>query len=406
MTKIRLGLTVETAAGVRVPAPQSRMEWKPSVRRVVDQDVVIPAGFSVNIPASGAAVLEVAPTGPGWAWVVTEYATPSRVRYVLVPDTAETLDYATLTDVDPATLEPVGPPPVDAWSAELAALVGEIPVADDPTVAGLIGNPESASGSAVDAVVGSRLAGLSLDELPRRVVIGDDLTVPRPIWGGPVDWWTSLPGGTPMHAVDGDTVTEYTAVAPPAPPVFTDSFARADGPLGVTDTGGLAWATSGAAVWGVRSGRAQIVTAGANPAYAVVRTGSPRGVYQGTVAAQTSTFHAALCFRYVDDANCYVLARTSGSDFTTRLVKRVAGTAAGALVLTGHRIDAGTTIRIDDTTLGQLRIYFDDVLVYDEATATMKATEHATADGVGMYLGAGDAPLGAAAWDDLSYREA
>lgn len=231
-------------------------------------------------------------------------------------------------------------------------------------------------------------------------VVGNDLSALRPEWPGRVEWLVSVPGGEPVNAIEGDLIGEYPAENPP---VFTDNFERANGPLGVTDTGDLTWATQGAASWGVRANRAQIVTSGAGATYAFVRPGVSRGVFQATVTSQTTSFHAAVCFRYQDDANCYILARTSGTDFTTRLVKRISGTQAGSLTLTGHQINAGTVIRIDDSTVGALKVYFNDVLAYDEATATMKATELTSADGVGLYLGAGDAPLGAATWDDLTF---
>lgn len=121
MTKVRIGIRVPTAEGELV-RPSGRLEWSPSVRREVDGDAVLPAAFTVSLTAaSDDPVIEVAATGPGWAWRVREYLSRGRSGdvFVLIPDTADTLDYETLQQVDPATLEPIGPAPIDVWSAAL-----------------------------------------------------------------------------------------------------------------------------------------------------------------------------------------------------------------------------------------------------------------------------------------------
>lgn len=121
MTKVRIGIRVPTAEGELV-RPSGRLEWSPSVRREVDGDAVLPAAFTVSLTAaSDDPEIEVAATGPGWAWRVREYLSRGRSGdvFVLIPNTAETLDYETLQQVDPATLDPIGPAPIDVWSAAL-----------------------------------------------------------------------------------------------------------------------------------------------------------------------------------------------------------------------------------------------------------------------------------------------
>ena len=44
----------------------------------------------------GEALLHLAPTGAGWCWQIIERTPRGKTRYVLVPDSAATLDYADL----------------------------------------------------------------------------------------------------------------------------------------------------------------------------------------------------------------------------------------------------------------------------------------------------------------------
>jgi endoglucanase len=115
MTTIRLGVKVPTAAGVDVLAAGS-LEWVPTARRVVGDDLVLPGKFTV---ANSVPTVSVAPTGPTWAWKVTERLSggSGAPRYLVVPDTTETVDYADLVEVDPKTLEPTATPEAAWWAA-------------------------------------------------------------------------------------------------------------------------------------------------------------------------------------------------------------------------------------------------------------------------------------------------
>lgn len=118
MTRIRIGLRVDQADGSRIPAA-GRVEWSRTQRRTVDGDAVLPTAFVVPLTADDPEpVVDVAPTGDGWAWRVAEYALGGITRHVLVPESDDVLDYATLVDVDPATLSPTVAP-VGAWWAAL-----------------------------------------------------------------------------------------------------------------------------------------------------------------------------------------------------------------------------------------------------------------------------------------------
>jgi hypothetical protein len=82
------------------------VEWRPTKRRNVAGDVVLPAPFTVGL-ADTPPVIDVAPTEPGWAWQVVERVQGGspKARYLTVPDSATVVDYADLIAVDPATLD-------------------------------------------------------------------------------------------------------------------------------------------------------------------------------------------------------------------------------------------------------------------------------------------------------------
>jgi hypothetical protein len=125
MTVVRVLIQVPTE-GERLPAV-GELRWQPTARRVVPADgllpaaVVLPAQFAVPLVA-GAADVEVEPSTGAWVWSVVESFSgfPSRRRHFAVPDQAS-IDYADLTEIDPATLDPA-PSPDPAWLGPLNEL--------------------------------------------------------------------------------------------------------------------------------------------------------------------------------------------------------------------------------------------------------------------------------------------
>ena len=115
MTAVRMMLSRPRPDGTTAPV-DGWVEWTPTRRRTVGDEIVLPIGFSVA--AAEVVMVVVAPTGPGWCWRVAERVSQGITRHVEVPDVAE-VGYEDLVDVDPSTLEPVGPPPVDVWAAAL-----------------------------------------------------------------------------------------------------------------------------------------------------------------------------------------------------------------------------------------------------------------------------------------------
>ena len=84
----------------------------------------------------GEATLHLAPTGAGWCWQIIERTPHGKTRYVLVPDSVATLDYADLVDVDPTTLAATAEPEAAWWAALEAGAYGvaATPDPDDPHV--------------------------------------------------------------------------------------------------------------------------------------------------------------------------------------------------------------------------------------------------------------------------------
>ena len=97
--------------------------------------LLLPASFTVRLVA-GEAVLHLAATGVGWCWQIIERTPRGKTRYVPVPDSAATLDYADLVDVDPLTLAPTAGPEAAWWAALEAGAYGvaATPDPDDPHV--------------------------------------------------------------------------------------------------------------------------------------------------------------------------------------------------------------------------------------------------------------------------------
>lgn len=140
MTQVRIDLRVPTPDGTYIPAT-GRVKWTPLLRRHVDGTVdyvVLPASFSVWL-TTPPPVAEVEPTTTEWCWRVEEYTQAGTVRYVLVPDSVDIVDYGDLTEIDPNTLLPAG-----------SSAVGGL---DETALVDKINDPASATHAALIAQV-------------------------------------------------------------------------------------------------------------------------------------------------------------------------------------------------------------------------------------------------------------
>jgi hypothetical protein len=164
VTTVRIALLAPTADGVG-KRPTGNLAFKPTKRRTVGDDVVLPAPFNVGItdPPSTA---EVAPTEPGWAWEVVERVSGGspHKRLLAVPDSPTVVDYADLVELDPATLDPAAEPEA-AWWAAIEALLpsggtpGQVLGIDDD---GHIAWINAAVGGPTTALVGTGTVDYSL----------------------------------------------------------------------------------------------------------------------------------------------------------------------------------------------------------------------------------------------------
>ena len=126
MSKVHVSLHRDAAHGkAPITGP---MRFAPSRRRSAGQDIILPAGFDVDL-VDGEAVVELAATGPDWCWIAYEPTLRGAIRSFLVPDVPddEVLEYEGLPDVDPATLEPSAEPEA-AWWAAIETMAGGWPL--------------------------------------------------------------------------------------------------------------------------------------------------------------------------------------------------------------------------------------------------------------------------------------
>ena len=114
MTQVQINLRRPDASGVDAPAV-GRLDISPTRRRTVADSVVLPSAFTVPLVA-GAALVDLAPTGPDWCWEISERVRDAATRHVAVPPDGP-IGYEDLVDVDPATLDPIAEPEAAWWGA-------------------------------------------------------------------------------------------------------------------------------------------------------------------------------------------------------------------------------------------------------------------------------------------------
>ena len=126
VSKVHVSLHRDAAHGkAPITGP---MRFAPSRRRSDGQDIILPAGFDVDL-VDGEAIVELDATGPDWCWTAYEPTIRGIIRSFLVPDVPddEVLEYSSLPDVDPATLEPSAEPEA-AWWAAIETMAGGWPL--------------------------------------------------------------------------------------------------------------------------------------------------------------------------------------------------------------------------------------------------------------------------------------
>lgn len=123
MTSVRLGIVRDTPTGLMLLS-QGVVVLEPHHRRLIDgtvMDVAPGQAYRVELcPTTPAPVVTLEP-GPWW---VDELVPAGARRLVMVPaDTGAVIDYATLSSIDPATLEPT-PEALEGWTATITEVRG------------------------------------------------------------------------------------------------------------------------------------------------------------------------------------------------------------------------------------------------------------------------------------------
>lgn len=140
----------------------------PTRRVTVGDEIRLPTALRVRLEA-GEASVELMPSTTQWVWRVSELVPGGITRYVAVPDSERTAEYADLESVDPASLD-VSSASVPAWeiatrtAQEMLDKVGEIDgkveraedaAAGAESSAGAAESHENAARSSADAAASS-----------------------------------------------------------------------------------------------------------------------------------------------------------------------------------------------------------------------------------------------------------
>lgn len=290
------------------------------------------------------------------------------------------------------------------------APIGAVGGLDPAALAAELSNPETPASDAVSELISASLIGYAqASDVAKKHVIGDNLGASRPAGyeALPVNWYTTVVGGTPTNVIAGDEITVYEASAIVDLLVASDDFNRADGPMGVTPVGLLTWtrfATADGDI-AIESNTASVSGGTSGNAFRVVTAPTPRILTVCTVANQV-TAYGAMTFRFQDIQNYFVLARVSSTVQQYRLIKRIANVSTDVKVST-IPMATGDVISIDDRVLGKLKILINGVTMYDQEVDTaVPATELNTVATVGLYAGTVTAPQTNIAWENFSITKA
>lgn len=119
MTQVHISIKKTNADGSLEPV-EGKLRFRP-VRRHFDtaKNLIVAEPFEATLAEDGTVTVTLMPTTPAYVWQVVELADSplAYTRYVEVPDSKSVIEYADLTDVDPATFqpEPVAGSPLVNW---------------------------------------------------------------------------------------------------------------------------------------------------------------------------------------------------------------------------------------------------------------------------------------------------
>ncbi|OXN01668.1 hypothetical protein [Bifidobacterium vansinderenii] len=107
MTQVKITLKRHISTGLE-PMADGLIRFQAKRRIDADKNVIVREPFDVTLDKQGTATVSLPATDGTFVWHVAELpgTANSYDRYVTVPDSQQTIDYADLTDVDPVTWAP------------------------------------------------------------------------------------------------------------------------------------------------------------------------------------------------------------------------------------------------------------------------------------------------------------
>lgn len=105
MTTVKIKIEFPEVEG-NIPA-HGYIEFRPTARQVLEDSVVLPNAFTVELDENGEAIVELAPTTTAFVWGVREKTHAGENFYVTIPNTTLEVEYEDLVRVDPETLDPI-----------------------------------------------------------------------------------------------------------------------------------------------------------------------------------------------------------------------------------------------------------------------------------------------------------
>ncbi len=155
-TPVHFHITVPASDGSLSPTG-GVISCTPTLRRTEGDAVVLPEAVTVAL-VEGEATVSLAATEATWCWKITD---PGGTAYVLVPDSATTVEFVDLVEVDPSTLTP-STGGIAAWTAvveqaetaaaDAAASAATAAGASDAGIAALVADATTATAAAAGMI--------------------------------------------------------------------------------------------------------------------------------------------------------------------------------------------------------------------------------------------------------------
>lgn len=175
MTVVRVLPKHRSLDGTDRPINSGRLWFAKHGRELDGPEVVAadPWSDEFSVPVRGTLIEVTLATG---YWRIREQIDNGKTRYVRVPDSASSIDYADLVDVDPETLDPLAEPEA-AWWVALQEIEGGIAGASAYEIA-VENGFEGTEQEWLDAIGG----GVTTEQLEEAVDAHTNSETPHPVY--------------------------------------------------------------------------------------------------------------------------------------------------------------------------------------------------------------------------------